>query len=226
MKHKQDEILIQSLPGSLDNVNFIVNHDKNNMKHFHEISGLIKEMIYEQATAKAVEIPNKNGSITYVFKVNKASQKQSGVSQVRVVLGKDAVRNLELVENEMTMKEVMESYSDTVVKLKNERKLATLGKAVRNVILAGGITGPALFGLAYATDVEQPNGFDQLAPEVQQDMRNRGYVTDHGYDLLSDELKEKISFDEFYGMFGYDVLNGNFDMDQVEEYAESMGHSR
>ena len=47
MKHKQDEILIQSLPGSLDNVNFIVNHDKNNMKHFHEISGLIKEMIYE-----------------------------------------------------------------------------------------------------------------------------------------------------------------------------------
>ena len=57
-------------------------------------------------------------------------------------------------------------------------------------------------------------------------MRNRGYVTDHGYDLLSDELKEKISFDEFYGMFGYDVLNGNFDMDQVEEYAESMGHSR
>ena len=58
MKHKQDEILIQSLPGSLDNVNFIVNHDKNNMKHFHEISGLIKEMIYERATTKAVEIPN------------------------------------------------------------------------------------------------------------------------------------------------------------------------
>ena len=226
MKHKQDEILIHSLPGSLDNVNFIVNHDRNNVKHFHEISGLIKEMIYERATTKAVEIPNKNGSITYIFKVNKDSKKQSGVSQVRVVLGKDAVDNLELVEDEMTMREVMESYSDTVVKLKNEHKFAALGKAVRNVVLAGGITGAALFGIGYATDVEQPNGFDQLAPEVQQDMRNRGYVSDHGYDLLSDELKEKISFDEFYGMFGYDVLNGNLNMDQVEEYAESMGHSR
>ena len=203
-----------------------MNHDRNNVKHFHEISGLIKEMIYERATTKAVEIPNKNGSITYIFKVNKDSKKQSGVSQVRVVLGKDAVDNLELVEDEMTMQEVMESYSDTVVKLKNEHKFAAFGKAVRNVVLAGGITGAALFGIGYATNVEQPNGFDQLAPEVQQDMRNRGYVSDHGYDLLSDELKEKISFDEFYGMFGYDVLNGNLNMDQVEEYAESMGHSR
>ena len=225
MKYKQDEIVIQSMPGTLDNVNFVVNYNKNNMKHFHEISGLIKEMIYEKATSKAVELPNKNGSITYIFTVNKNQQKDMGVSQVRVVLGKDAVNNLELVEDGKTMQEVMESYSDTVVRMNNNKKFEKLGRAVRNVVLAGSITGAAIVGISYATPTEQSVAFDGYAPEVQQDIRNKDYVRPY-YESLSDEIKEKISFEDFYMEFGYDTLNGSLDMDEVQSYVSSMGHSK
>ena len=43
---------------------------------------------------------------------------------------------------------------------------------------------------------------------------------------LSDELKEKISFPEFYDRFGQDVLYGEFDVSEVEQYIAEQGHTR
>ena len=226
MKHKKDEILVRSLKGEFDCVNFMVNQDSNNIMNFKKVSELIREMIYEKATSKAVEIENKNGTMTYLFVVDKKYKKNAGVSQVRVVLGKDALQNREDMQDGMTMREVLETYTDKIVKMVNEKRFAKIGRFVIKTSLAAGITTATLFGIGYALDKEVPNGFDQLSPEIQQEYRERGYISENGYEKLSDELKEKISFAEFYDRFGQDVLYGEFDVSEVEQYIAEQGHTR
>lgn len=226
MKHKKDEILVRSLKGEFDCVNFMVNQDPNNIMNFKKVSELIREMIYEKATSKAVEIENKNGTMTYLFVVDKKYKKNAGVSQVRVVLGKDALQNREDMQDGMTMREVLETYTDKIVKMVNEKRFAKIGRFVIKTSLAAGITTATLFGIGYALDKEVPNGFDQLSPEIQQEYRERGYISENGYEKLSDELKEKISFPEFYDRFGQDVLYGEFDVSEVEQYIAEQGYTR